>query len=130
MSNIVNAKTELQDLIKLVHETYNAEPVAVDISIREVGDYYNDSSKNHVVFILDQEHKSLDELISPLDQEYDCWYGTQYLFGTVWFTNNIWAEREEYDGSESWVVNRYPSLPVVPDADVAGHETNENLEQS
>jgi hypothetical protein len=130
MDDIVNAKTELQDLIKSVHVTYKAEPVAVEIRIRRADDYYDESSNINVVFILDQEHKSLDELISPLDYNYDCGYGGQYLYGTVWFTKGIWADRYEYDGSERWAVNRYPSLPVVPATDVAGHETNENLEQS
>jgi hypothetical protein len=127
MSDILNAKTELQDLIKSVHETYNAEPIAVDISIRPD---YTDSNNINVVFILDQEHKSLDELISPLDYNYDCSYGHQYVHGMVWFTNGIWASRSEYDGSEYWTIKKYPNLPVVPDADVAGHETNETLEQS
>ena len=123
MSDIVNAKTELQDLIEGMQETYNAELVAVDISI-------DIDNGGVVVFILDQEHKSLDELLSPIDQEYDSGYGIQHVHGTVWFTKGIWADRYEYDGSERWAVNRYPSLPVVPATDVAGHETNENLEQS
>lgn len=38
-------------------------------------------------------------------------YGTQYLFGTVWFTDGTWAERQEYDGAENWVRKQCPAIP-------------------
>ena len=42
---------------------------------------------------------------------YDSGYGTQYLFGVVWFTDGTWAERHEYDGSENWVRKQCPPIP-------------------
>lgn len=47
-----------------------------------------------------------------LQFEYDDGYGTQNLFGTVWFNDGSWLERGEYDGSEWW---EYKSVPVIPE---------------
>lgn len=35
--------------------------------------------------------------------EYDAGFGTQELYGYVWFKDGSWLERHEYDGSEEWV---------------------------
>ena len=45
------------------------------------------------------------------DYEYDSGYGTQKLFGTVWFKDGTWATRNEYDGSEHWKRYKRPELP-------------------
>ena len=42
---------------------------------------------------------------------YDCGYGIQYLYGTIWCDRGIWFERSEYDGSEGWVLKQYPNIP-------------------
>lgn len=53
----------------------------------------------------------LDEFISKLDFEYDAGYGSQELFGMVWFNDGYWMDRYEYDGSESWDWHKYPTIP-------------------
>jgi hypothetical protein len=53
----------------------------------------------------------LDEFISKLDFEYDAGYGSQELFGMVWFNDGAWMDRYEYDGSECWDWHKYPSIP-------------------
>jgi hypothetical protein len=53
----------------------------------------------------------LDEFISKLDFEYDAGYGSQELFGMVWFNDGAWMDRYEYDGAESWDWHKYPSIP-------------------
>jgi len=52
------------------------------------------------------------KFINDLDFEYDSGYGGQELYGTVWFEDNTWAERGEYDGSEWW---NYKSVPEIPE---------------
>ena len=42
------------------------------------------------------------KFIEDLDFEYDNGYGTQHLFGKIWYTDGSWSERYEYDGSENW----------------------------
>jgi len=44
--------------------------------------------------------------------EYDDGYGSQELFGIIWYHDGTWSERHEYDGSEEW---RYKCCPTVPE---------------
>jgi len=41
---------------------------------------------------------------------YDEGYGTQYLYGTIWFNDGTWADRGEYDGFEWWQHHACPSV--------------------
>ena len=47
--------------------------------------------------------------IDQLDFTYDNGYGTQKLFGLVFFNDNTWLERDEYDGNEWWVYITTPT---------------------
>lgn len=49
--------------------------------------------------------------ISALDFDYDNGYGTQYLYGIIFYQDNTWSERNEYDGSEWWVHRECPAIP-------------------
>ena len=104
---MTNALHELQGIIQHVENNYDAELVAVNIHLS------SDTPEDYaeVQFIVGKTDKDIDEVLAPLDREYDCGYGSQYLFGTVWFTKGIWATRYEYDGSENWNVHVYPDLP-------------------
>jgi hypothetical protein len=53
----------------------------------------------------------LDIFLNSLDFEYDNGYGTQYLYGTIWYEGAGWSERSEYDGSESWSYCKKPEIP-------------------
>jgi hypothetical protein len=55
--------------------------------------------------------QELLKFIDSLDFEYEEGYGSQELFGTVWFEKREWAERYEYDGSENWDIKSYPEIP-------------------
>ena len=52
-----------------------------------------------------------DKFLTDLDIEYDDGYVSQELFGLVWFNDNTWAERHEYDGSEYWSMQSFPDIP-------------------
>jgi hypothetical protein len=52
-----------------------------------------------------------DEFIARLNFEYDSGYGTQELYGTIWYKDGTWSGRGEYDGSEWWEYNRCPPIP-------------------
>ena len=47
--------------------------------------------------------------------DYDSGYGSQQLFGTIWYKDGTWSTRGEYDGSEWWKYNSCPELPKLLD---------------
>ena len=57
----------------------------------------------------DEERKQFDVF---MDREYDDGYGSQELFGTLWLSDDSWAERGEYDGSEWWAIRSCPKPPI------------------
>ena len=98
----MNAKTEMLELIegkqikcatvKISIDWSGEKPRAIDLKV----DY---SKQEYAVFL------------KQLDVEYDDGYGSQELFGTVWFNDNTWADRHEYDGSEYWNMQSLPDIP-------------------
>lgn len=53
------------------------------------------------------------DFLRRIDTEYDCGYGGQNLFGTIWYTDGTWSDRREYDGSEWWEHQTCPDYPEV-----------------
>ena len=51
------------------------------------------------------------KFLTDLDFEYDCGFGGQNLFGTIWYVDGTWSDRGEYDGSEWWNYNQCPNIP-------------------
>ena len=67
-------------------------------------------------FILKVGHNQmdLDLFLQNLNFEYDSGWGSQHVFGTVWFKDNeSWAYRDEYDGSEWWACQSLPEIPEM-----------------
>ena len=54
---------------------------------------------------------TLEEVLPRLDFDYDSGYGSQELFGTIWYNDGSWSDRGEYDGSEWWQYQKCPPLP-------------------
>jgi len=54
---------------------------------------------------------TLDKVTPLLNFDYDDGFGTQYLEGTIWYSDGTWSDRCEYDGSEWW---SYRSCPPIP----------------
>ena len=53
---------------------------------------------------------ALNEVINKLDFYYDNDYGSQEIEGYIWYEDNSWSERFEYDGAEWW---EYKSCPEI-----------------
>lgn len=51
------------------------------------------------------------QFLDELDFGYDAGYGGQELFGTIWFEDDVWMTRAEYDGSEWWQGHSIPDIP-------------------
>ena len=64
-------------------------------------------------FLLKRNYTELDyqHFLKQINYKYDDGYGSQNLFGTIWYTDGTWSSREEYDGSEWWVYNECPAIP-------------------
>lgn len=63
-----------------------------------------------------RENWSNDEWLMFLEGlrfNYNDGFGSQHLFGVVWFKDGSWLEREEYDGSEGWILKRTPDIPKL-----------------
>ena len=54
---------------------------------------------------------TLEEVLPQLNFNYDAGYGSQKLFGFIWYADGTWSERYEYDGSEWWDYNSCPEIP-------------------
>ena len=80
------------------------------IHIRYVPDWSKNSHQNFYLptnYTSEQNTKFREDL----SFEYDKGYGTQHLFGTIWYKDGTWSDRGGYDGSEWW---QYQSCPEIP----------------
>lgn len=80
-----------------------------------VGDYHEtneDEERNTFRLTTGFTKEDMDFFLKQLDFMYDSGYGSQFLFGTIWYKNGTWSDRYEYDGSESW---DFKSCPKIPD---------------
>ena len=69
---------------------------------------------NHELGLGDSNIKiegTLEEVLPRLDFDYNSGYGSQELFGTIWYNDGSWSDRGEYDGSEWWQYQKCPPLP-------------------
>ena len=73
----------------------------------------NDFADNRSVFNLTTgwDSNDFDIFINSLNFHYDSGYGSQNLFGIIWYKDGTWSDRYEYDGSECW---DYHTCPVIP----------------
>jgi hypothetical protein len=77
--------------------------------------HQNDADKENVdVFWLPVGYgkEAGEKFLAMLDFEYDDTFGSQEVFGYIWFKDGTWSERMEYDGTE-WYVHK--SLPEIPE---------------
>lgn len=63
-------------------------------------------------YFLKLNHTEADysHFLEQLDFPYDNEYGRQELFGTIWYEDGTWSDREEYDGSEWWEYRQGPEI--------------------
>ena len=52
-----------------------------------------------------------EDFLKEIDVDYNDLYEGQELYGIIWLTNGEWIEREEYDGSEGWILRSRPDIP-------------------
>ena len=67
-------------------------------------------NRRDIILKIDFTDEEYEQFLKELDFKYDAGYGSQELFGKVWFKDNSWLERSEYDGSEEWAYKEYPKI--------------------
>ena len=103
-----NAKQEF-----LNHITYYGQRQVLCAIIQKGGDHGDDDEnlKNTFVLTTGYTEEDWNDFLSKLDFMYDSGYGGQELFGAIWYVDETWSERGEYDGSEWWKYHRCPEIP-------------------
>jgi hypothetical protein len=99
---MINAKEELQKHIG------DRKMIAVTISLWKDFDEPMDCYHLAVNHTKEMYH----EFLSKIDKDYDNGYGSQELFGLIWYADGTWSERTEYNGAEKWA---YKSCPRITD---------------
>ena len=74
-------------------------------------DRYKKEEYRTIVLKVGHDEEDYAKFLNDLNFEYYAGFGGQELYGTVWFKDNTWAERGEYDGSEWWEVHSLPDIP-------------------
>jgi hypothetical protein len=108
MAKNTNAKNEFLNHIK---------SIGVDIlcaTIQKGDDFSDDEEVVQRTFNLTTGYTNEDwnEFLSKLDFMYDSGWGSQLIFGIIWFKDGTWSDRGEYDGSEWYEHHRCPDIPT------------------
>lgn len=99
----MNAKEEILELLLKKNKQ-------IKCAIIVIGAEYNKNRKT-IILKVNYTSKEYDIFINNLDFKYDNGFGGQEIYGTIWFKDNTWANRGEYDGSEWWKVQQLPKIP-------------------
>lgn len=75
--------------------------------------FYTAKDKVEAILHIGYTPEDLEVFLKKIDFEYDSGYGSQELFGTIWYNDGVtWSQRGEYDGSEWWEVMERPEIPL------------------
>jgi len=99
----MNAKTEFLDFCN--------DKSRVKCASLHFGKDYGDNEIDYINLKTFYSQKGYEDFLTKLDIKYDNGFGGQNLFGTIWFEDETWAGRGEYDGSEWWEYYKCPDIP-------------------
>ena len=106
---MVNAKKELIEILEATHKEKKHIKCAF-IHYFKWDFKTKDIKEKEIVLKINYSDEEYETFLKELDFEYDNGYGAQELSGLVWFNDNSWLERGEYDGSEWWEYKKYPKI--------------------
>lgn len=104
-----NAKRELVEALDDLTKKYS---VSVKCAWVKYRNEFNDITKVHAYLPVGFNTGELADFLKEIDFDYDDGWGTQEVFGLVWFDDGSWMERGEYDGSEWWEYRQTPDIPA------------------
>ena len=99
---MTNAKTEVIEFVK------DSTVIAAQISFQP---FNHDSQVEVNMEFQFRLGDNWDDFCNKLGFEYNSSFGTQQLFGTIWFQDGSWGTRGEYDGAEWWQHHTRPEIP-------------------
>lgn len=99
----MNARNEFINLVK------DKKVLCGKITIMDISEH---TVRVDATLKINHSSEDYEKFLNNIDVEYDSGYGTQELFGTIWFTDGTWATRDEYHGSESWELHERPDPPA------------------
>lgn len=108
LDDLCNAKDELLELLAENGKTLKAAAI-------EVWNTYSRrprTGRTHPIYLYEGYSKEdYTAFLNEMDCGYDDGYGSQKLFGVLWFTDGTHARRGVYDGLEWWEVLDAPPIP-------------------
>lgn len=99
---MTNACEEFEDHVK---------DMTVKCAVVHKNPWYYEDKEPEILLSINYIEDQYDQFLSQLDFEYSSGYGSQELYGTIWYTDGSWSSRGEYDGSEWWEHNTLPEIP-------------------
>lgn len=100
----MNARDELQIHLTELGKTLKCATISYQPDFTGNTEIYHNLKINYT-------QKDLLSFLAALSFSYNDGYGTQHLYGTLWFTDGSHSERGEYDGSEWWSHKATPEIP-------------------
>jgi hypothetical protein len=79
-------------------------------SLSYVNSYDFDSSMQHMELPIGYTEEEGADFIDGLDFHYDPGFGSQELYGVIWYKDGTWSDRGEYDGKEWWQHHKCPDI--------------------
>ena len=73
--------------------------------------YWDESRKKSARLPVGFTEADLKNFLDSINFTYDNSWGSQELFGIIWYKDGTWSERAEYDGSEWWEHKVCPKIP-------------------
>lgn len=74
-------------------------------------DHYDGEQKKEATLPVGYSESEMLNFLEAINYQYDSGYGSQEVYGTIWYTDGTWSERGEYDGSEWWEYKTRPEIP-------------------
>jgi hypothetical protein len=97
-----------EEFVNLVSRTGGISNIKAAIIYKEL--YYSDNIETAILDV-GYSTKEYTEFMEDLAQiDYRSGFGSQELFGIIWFKDGTWATRGEYDGSEWWEHHKCPDI--------------------
>ena len=103
-----NAKKELVEALDDLTKKYSVSVKCAWMTYKD----YSGTNKVHAYLPVGFNTGELVDFLREIDFDYDDGWGTQEVFGLVWFDDGSWMERGEYDGAEWWEYRQTPDIPA------------------
>ena len=68
--------------------------------------------KDQFLLKIDYTIDDYNQFLNNIDFMYNSGYGGQEVYGYIWYANESWSERGEYDGSEWWEFQKRIEIPI------------------